>query len=100
MLNTELGNSIKPCLYCINIDSIILRAINLSSLDALNLGMLGPKATDPVFANRLTRRRCLRKLEATTADLFSHLNHQARQSWEAGFCQTCDPSYQRLLFGI
>ena len=59
MLNTELGNSVKPCLCYINIDSIVSHAIDLSGPDALNLGISGPKAIDPVFANRPTRRRCL-----------------------------------------
>jgi hypothetical protein len=59
MLNIKLSNSVKPYIYCIKIDSIISYAINLSSPDALNLGMSGAKAIDPVFTNRPTRRMCL-----------------------------------------
>jgi hypothetical protein len=51
MLNTKLNNSIKPRLYSINIDCSMLRTINLTSLDTLDLRMSYTELISPLFTN-------------------------------------------------
>ena len=57
MLNTELNDSVKPCLNYVCIDCSMSCAVNLTSPYALNVRISNPEAIDPVFANRLETRR-------------------------------------------
>jgi len=52
VLNLKLSNSIKPHLNSSSIDCLVLYALNLTSLDTLDLRMPCAEAVDLLFTNR------------------------------------------------